>query len=776
MTTTSAASMRSARPSSSATSSKPLTRSPPTAASPPASPPAAPPPTSGAHVDAEVLAVDVDQPLEAAGEQRDLRRRRPLLRWRRRGRRRRSAVRTSQAAISSTPRSRPTPQMARTAPRPPSVVAEPPMPTMIRSAPASSAAAISSPVPWRGRGHRDRSPPPRPTRARPDASAISITAVPLAHPPRRIDRITERAHHHRRAGRSAERGERALAPVGHRRLVALAPERGDGPRRPLPRPRPPTPCLGTCRWLRGRAPPEPTARPSLYDAGSPCGRPRASTDGGPCDADHDLSTMDATAQAELVRTARCRRPSWSTRPSTRIEKVNPEINAVIHERFEAARAEAARHAARRSVPRRAVPAQGPRRDDGRRPVPRGQPVPEEASTTGPPTTPASPAGSSPPGWSSSVARTRRSSVRRSPPSRWPTARAATRGTPSTRPAGRPVARPPRWPPAWSRWPTPTTAADRSACRRASAGWSGLKPSRGRRHATIPRARGGWARPSTASSAERCATPRRMLDCIAGYEPGDPYTAPAPARPFAEEVGADPGRLRGRRPRPPAAARRRRPSRVRRGRGAAAAPAGVARPPRRGGPSRGAGGSGLHARTSSPSSPAATAAEIGDVGAGARPAGRAGRHRGRQPRLPGHRRQLRRAGLRGRRRAGSTAGPGGRSRGGRRTASTCSSRRPWPSPRPRSATCPIPSSAGSAWPRCCSTRRSSTSPASPRSACRCTGRRTGCRSACSWSRPYGREDLLLRVAAQLEEAQPWARPAARACTPDLGPGLTRRRAV
>ena len=33
----------------------------------------------------------------------------------------------------------------------------------------------------------------------------------------------------------------------------------------------------------------------------------------------------------------------------------------------------------------------------------------------------------------------------------------------------------------------------------------------------------------------------MLDCIAGYEPGDPYTAPAPARPFAEEVGADPGR-------------------------------------------------------------------------------------------------------------------------------------------------------------------------------------------------------------------------------------------
>jgi amidase len=35
----------------------------------------------------------------------------------------------------------------------------------------------------------------------------------------------------------------------------------------------------------------------------------------------------------------------------------------------------------------------------------------------------------------------------------------------------------------------------------------------------------------------------VLDVIAGAAPGDPYTAPAPARPFAAEVGADPGRLR-----------------------------------------------------------------------------------------------------------------------------------------------------------------------------------------------------------------------------------------
>ena len=35
----------------------------------------------------------------------------------------------------------------------------------------------------------------------------------------------------------------------------------------------------------------------------------------------------------------------------------------------------------------------------------------------------------------------------------------------------------------------------------------------------------------------------MLDAVAGPAPGDPYAAPTPARPFLEEVGADPGRLR-----------------------------------------------------------------------------------------------------------------------------------------------------------------------------------------------------------------------------------------
>lgn len=36
---------------------------------------------------------------------------------------------------------------------------------------------------------------------------------------------------------------------------------------------------------------------------------------------------------------------------------------------------------------------------------------------------------------------------------------------------------------------------------------------------------------------------KLLDATSGPDIGDPYWAPAPARPFAEEVGADPGRLR-----------------------------------------------------------------------------------------------------------------------------------------------------------------------------------------------------------------------------------------
>jgi amidase len=77
----------------------------------------------------------------------------------------------------------------------------------------------------------------------------------------------------------------------------------------------------------------------------------------------------------------------------------------------------------------------------------------------------------------------------------------------------------------------------SAC-----GLVGLKPSRGR--ASL----GPDASFNALVVCEHvvCRTVRdsaAFLDVVAGPMPGDPYVAPPPARPYREEVGADPGRLR-----------------------------------------------------------------------------------------------------------------------------------------------------------------------------------------------------------------------------------------
>jgi amidase len=73
------------------------------------------------------------------------------------------------------------------------------------------------------------------------------------------------------------------------------------------------------------------------------------------------------------------------------------------------------------------------------------------------------------------------------------------------------------------------------------GLFGLKPSRGRvSTAPFPSLEGlSTAGPLSRSVADAAA----LLDVLAGYEPGDPWWAPPPDRPFVEEVGADPGRLR-----------------------------------------------------------------------------------------------------------------------------------------------------------------------------------------------------------------------------------------
>jgi amidase len=51
----------------------------------------------------------------------------------------------------------------------------------------------------------------------------------------------------------------------------------------------------------------------------------------------DLASLDATAQAELVRSGEATPAELVDAAIVRIEKLNPELNAVIHERFEASR-------------------------------------------------------------------------------------------------------------------------------------------------------------------------------------------------------------------------------------------------------------------------------------------------------------------------------------------------------------------------------------------------------------------------------------------------------
>src|SRR5436305_1486619 len=75
------------------------------------------------------------------------------------------------------------------------------------------------------------------------------------------------------------------------------------------------------------------------------------------------------------------------------------------------------------------------------------------------------------------------------------------------------------------------------------GLVGLKPSRGRT-SLGPDVGEGWGGLSVEHVVARSVRDTAaVLDAVAGYLPGDPYTAPPPARPFRDEVGAGPGKLR-----------------------------------------------------------------------------------------------------------------------------------------------------------------------------------------------------------------------------------------
>ena len=72
---------------------------------------------------------------------------------------------------------------------------------------------------------------------------------------------------------------------------------------------------------------------------------------------------------------------------------------------------------------------------------------------------------------------------------------------------------------------------------------GLKPSRGR-VSLGPELGEGWGGFVTEHAITRSVRDSAaVLDCIAGPATGDPYVAPPPPRPFLDEVGRDPGRLR-----------------------------------------------------------------------------------------------------------------------------------------------------------------------------------------------------------------------------------------
>src|SRR5881296_3931260 len=231
----------------------------------------------------------------------------------------------------------------------------------------------------------------------------------------------------------------------------------------------------------------------------------------------ELARLDATAQAELVRQHKASPRELVDAAIGRIERLNPQLNAVVIQRFEKAHAEAAAPdlpaGPFRGVPfllkdliclsarfraagfvflgRTNVPELGP--------APTTEPL-AYGPTRNPWDTSRSPGGSS----GGSAAAVAAGLV--------PVAHANDGGGSIRIPS--------------------------SEC-----GLVGLKPSRGRT-SLGPDVGEGWGGLSVEHVVARSVRDTAaVLDAVAGYLPGDPYTAPPPARPWRDEVGAAPGRLR-----------------------------------------------------------------------------------------------------------------------------------------------------------------------------------------------------------------------------------------
>jgi amidase len=256
----------------------------------------------------------------------------------------------------------------------------------------------------------------------------------------------------------------------------------------------------------------------------------------------DLASLDATAQADLVRRGECSPLELVDAAITRVEKLDGELNAVVHPLFERARA-----AAGGAVP------DGPFR---------GVPIvlkDLDGTLAGAPYH----AGNRLLAELGHVADTTSHLFER-----LLTAGFVVIGKTNTpelglMPTTEPIAKGPSRNP-WDTARSPGGSSGGSAAAVASGmvpvghagdgggsiripashcGLFGLKPSRGR-ISLGPTEGESWAgfvmRHVVTRTVRDSAA---VLDAIAGEAPGDPYTAPPPARPFAEEVGADPGRLR-----------------------------------------------------------------------------------------------------------------------------------------------------------------------------------------------------------------------------------------
>ena len=255
----------------------------------------------------------------------------------------------------------------------------------------------------------------------------------------------------------------------------------------------------------------------------------------------DTTWLDATAQADLVRRGDVSSAELVDAAIERVEKVNPEINAVIHERFDRARAEAA------------SPADGPFK---------GVPYVLKdlvAMSEGDPHHGGF-QGVKDAGWmgdfdSELVKRFRAAGLICVGKSNTPELGLV----PSTEPLA--------YGPSRNPWDTTRSTGGSSGGSAAAVaagmvaighandgggsiripasecGLVGLKPSRGRvpLFPAVAEAWGGLVAELAVTRSVRDTA--AILDAVSAPYPGSLHTPPAPARPYADEVGADPGRLR-----------------------------------------------------------------------------------------------------------------------------------------------------------------------------------------------------------------------------------------